>query len=120
MDDRLELLQEALDRRYTRSAEGEWRPSTSRSSCTPCGRLQSPAARDEEASDDEIRQAVDDALTVRTSATETMLRVVEYLGVGKVLDERSRSPRPLLSELTSVAAATAFMERDQEKTAAKV
>ena len=76
--------------------------------CRPCTAYHVRAARVAEADEGEIRQAVNDALDVRRSATASMARLAEtQLGDAPESDAMSCSAKPLIGELVSISAALA-------------
>lgn len=76
--------------------------------CRPCTAYHVRAARAAGANEEEIRQAVNDALDVRRSATESMAQLAEkQLGDAPGSDAMNCSEKSLISELVSVAAALA-------------
>ncbi len=76
--------------------------------CQPCTIHHFKAVREAEATEAEIRQAVDDALCVRNNATKIMTGLAEkHLGNGDVAEEPCCSEKSLLGELVSIAAALA-------------
>ena len=76
--------------------------------CQPCTAHHVKAVREAGATEAEIRQAVDDALCVRNSATKIMSELAEtHLGNGRAIEEPGCSSKPLIRELVSVGAALA-------------
>jgi AhpD family alkylhydroperoxidase len=77
--------------------------------CKPCTDYHFKELQQTGASDDEIRQAISDALSVRDSAKEVMeSHGLRHLGIEKELDERdSTEGTTRIRELVSVAAAFA-------------
>jgi AhpD family alkylhydroperoxidase len=76
--------------------------------CRPCTAYHVRAARTVGADEGEIRQAVDDALDVRRSATASMARLAEkQLGGAPGADVANDSQESLMGELVSVGAALA-------------
>jgi len=76
--------------------------------CRPCTAYHVRAARAAGADEGEIRQAVNDALDVRRSATESMARLAEkHLGEVPESDATNYTEKSLISELVSVSAALA-------------
>ena len=76
--------------------------------CRPCTAYHVRAARTAGADKEEIRQAVNDALDVRRSATASMARLAEkLLGDAPELDATNCSQKSLIGELVSVSAALA-------------
>jgi AhpD family alkylhydroperoxidase len=76
--------------------------------CRPCTAYHVRAARAAGADEREIRQAVNDALDVRRSATESMARLAEkQLGDAPEPDAACGSEKSLIGELVSVGAALA-------------
>jgi len=77
--------------------------------CRPCTAYHVRAARTAGADEGEIRQAVNDALDVRRSATASMARLAEKQ-LGGVLgpDATNGSEKSLIGELVSVSAALAI------------
>jgi len=74
--------------------------------CRPCAKYHFRAARAVGASEEEICQAVNDALDVRRSATESMARLAEkYLKDAPGSNTGYLSAKSLLSELVSIGAA---------------
>jgi AhpD family alkylhydroperoxidase len=77
--------------------------------CRPCTAYHVRAARAAGANEEEIRQAVNDALDVRRSATESMAQLAEkQLGDAPGSDAMNCSEKSLISELVSVGAALAL------------
>jgi AhpD family alkylhydroperoxidase len=76
--------------------------------CQPCTAHHFKAAREAGATEAEIRQTVDEALSVRDRATKIMARVAEkHLGNEAPLDEQQASSKPLMGALVSIGAALA-------------
>jgi AhpD family alkylhydroperoxidase len=76
--------------------------------CQPCTTFHLNAVRLSGAGEDEIRRAVDDAVCVRTSATDIMASwVTSHLGATAKRDAGCCTEKPLLGELVSIAAAYA-------------
>jgi len=77
--------------------------------CQPCTAHHFKAARAAGATEEEIRQAVDDALCVRNSATKIMTALAEeHLGNEPALEEPCGcDAKPLIGELVSIGAALA-------------
>ena len=76
--------------------------------CQPCTTHHFEAVRQAGATESEIRQAVDAALSVRNSATEIMTGLAEmHLGTGRAVEEPGSSSRLLIGELVSIGAALA-------------
>ena len=76
--------------------------------CRPCTVYHVRAARTAGADEGEIRQAVNDALDVRRSATASMARLAErQLGGVPASDATNGSEKSLIGELVSVGAALA-------------
>jgi len=76
--------------------------------CRPCTAYHVRAARIAGADKEEIRQAVNDALDVRRSATESMARLAEkQLGDAPESDATNCSEKSLIGELVSISAALA-------------
>lgn len=74
--------------------------------CQSCTAHHFNAVRAAGATEAEIRQAVDNALCVRDSATRVMTGLAEkYLGTGQVTEEPCCSEKPLIGELVSIGAA---------------
>jgi AhpD family alkylhydroperoxidase len=74
--------------------------------CQPCTAHHVKAVREAGATEAEIRQAVDDALHVRNSATKIMTGLAEkHLGNGRAVAEPCCSSKALIGELVSVGAA---------------
>ena len=74
--------------------------------CQPCTTHHFKAVRKAGATEAEIRQAVDDALCVRNSATKIMTGLAEkQLGNEHAVEEPCCSSKPLISELVSIGAA---------------
>lgn len=77
--------------------------------CQPCTVHHFQAARAAGAADQEIRQAVDDALCVRNSATKDMARWADkHLGCAPHAEAPCCSDKPLIRELVSASAAFAL------------
>jgi AhpD family alkylhydroperoxidase len=77
------------------------------SGCRPCTMHHFGAARIAGASEDEIRQAVDDALGVRGAATEVMARLGNHRAANAVPAGAGTEETSLLRELVSLSAAYA-------------
>lgn len=76
--------------------------------CQPCTAYHFRAARAAGAGEEEIRQAVGDALCVRNSAAMIMSGLAEkHLGNGHAAEEPCCSEKPLIGELVSASAAFA-------------
>ena len=76
--------------------------------CQPCTAHHLKAVREAGATKAEIRQAVDDALCVRNSATKIMTGLAEkHLGNEPPAEESCCSTKPLIGELVSIGAALA-------------
>lgn len=76
--------------------------------CQPCTAYHFRAARDAGAGEEEIRQAVDDALCVRNSAAKIMAGLAEkHLGSALASEAPCCSEKPLIGELVSASAAFA-------------
>ena len=74
--------------------------------CQPCTAHHFKAVREAGAAEAEIRQAVDDALCVRNSATRIMTGLAEkHLGNEPSAEESCCSSKPLIGELVSIGAA---------------
>ncbi len=76
--------------------------------CRPCTTYHFQAARLAGASEEQLRQALSDALCVRQNATEIMARLgAEQLGDARTMKEAGCETQSLLSELVAVAASYA-------------
>lgn len=76
--------------------------------CQPCTAHHFEAVRAAGATEAEVRQAVDDALCVRSSATRVMTGLGEkHLGNGQVIEDPCYLEKPLIGELVSIGAALA-------------
>jgi AhpD family alkylhydroperoxidase len=76
--------------------------------CKPCTAFHVKAARAVGASDADIRQAVDDALSVRRNSTEVMARLADkLLGNGPRSEVNAAPEKSLIGELVSSGAALA-------------
>ncbi len=76
--------------------------------CPPCTAYHFQAARAAGAGEEEIRQAVDDALCVRNNAAKIMAELAEkHLGGAPASDVPCCSEKPLIGELVSASAAFA-------------
>ncbi len=76
--------------------------------CQPCAAHHFKAVREAGATEAEIRQAVDDALCVRNSATKIMTGLAEkHLGNEPPAEGSCCSSKPLIGELVSIGAALA-------------
>jgi AhpD family alkylhydroperoxidase len=77
--------------------------------CRPCTRYHFRSARAAGADDQEIRQAVSEALSVRRSATEIIARkAANYLGEAPSPDTTRYEAKSLIGELVSLSAAYAL------------
>jgi len=76
--------------------------------CQPCTKYHFRAARIAGANDDEIRQAVNDALCVRRSATEVMARLGNQQGETTKPETTCSETTSLIRELVSISAAYAL------------
>ena len=75
--------------------------------CQPCTKYHFRAARIAGANDDEIRQAVNDALCVRRNATNVMARLGNQLGE-TISETTCYENKSLVRELVSISAAYAI------------
>ena len=76
--------------------------------CQPCTAHHFKAVRDAGATEEEISQAVADALCVRNSATRVLKELTEQLlGNGPTTEESCCSSKPLIGELVSIGASFA-------------
>ena len=76
--------------------------------CQPCTTFHFRAARISGASEDEIRQAVSDALCVRQGATEVMARLGNQRGAETTAAAGDCENKSLIRELVSMSAAYAL------------